>query len=149
MFSSTNYVQIHQKDKKSEKYKNCYGYLLLSVSGEVLSDVFRNIFFQFVALDDGYMLDKPINLDEAIGDTLVALAKFFKDEHTFFEPKKDGNVHKRTGLQSIPSDIGMYQTGRVSDPIAAQDATGTKIQLLPQTNTQYQTMQRSLATRYL
>lgn len=32
---------------------------------------------------------KPINLDEATGDTLVALAKFFKDEHTFFEPKKD------------------------------------------------------------
>jgi len=34
-------------------------------------------------------IGKPINLDEATGDTLVALAKFFKDEHTFFEPKKD------------------------------------------------------------
>ena len=31
---------------------------ILSVSGEVLPDVFRNIFFQFIALDDGYMLGK-------------------------------------------------------------------------------------------
>ena len=30
----------------------------LSVSGEVLPDVFRNIFFQFIALYDGYMLSK-------------------------------------------------------------------------------------------
>ena len=32
---------------------------ILSVSGEVLPDVFRNIFFQFIALYDGYMLSKP------------------------------------------------------------------------------------------
>ena len=31
---------------------------MLSVSGEILPDVFRNIFFQFIALDDGYMLGK-------------------------------------------------------------------------------------------
>lgn len=33
--------------------------------------------------------DKPINLDEATGDTLVSLAKFFKDEHSFFVQKKE------------------------------------------------------------
>lgn len=32
---------------------------------------------------------KPINLDEATGDTLVSLAKFFKDEHSFFVQKKE------------------------------------------------------------
>lgn len=32
---------------------------------------------------------KPINMDKATGDTLVSLEKFFKEEHTFFEPKKD------------------------------------------------------------
>ena len=32
---------------------------------------------------------KPINMGKATGDTLVSLEKFFKDEHTFFEPKKD------------------------------------------------------------
>ena len=56
MYSGTNYVQIYLKHKESKKYKN---YLLLGVSGEVLPDIFRNIFFQFIALDDGYMLGKP------------------------------------------------------------------------------------------
>ena len=32
---------------------------------------------------------KPINLDKATADTLVALEKFFRDEHTFFEPKQE------------------------------------------------------------
>lgn len=32
---------------------------------------------------------KPINMGKATGDTLVSLEKFFKDEHTFFEPKKE------------------------------------------------------------
>lgn len=32
---------------------------------------------------------KPINMDKATGDTLVSLEKFFKEEHIFFEPKKD------------------------------------------------------------
>ena len=32
---------------------------------------------------------KPINMNKATGDTLVSLEKFFKDEHTFFEPKKE------------------------------------------------------------
>lgn len=32
---------------------------------------------------------KPINMGKATGDTLVNLEKFFKDEHTFFEPKKE------------------------------------------------------------
>lgn len=32
---------------------------------------------------------RPINLDEATGDTLVSLAKFFKDEHSFFVQKKE------------------------------------------------------------
>ena len=41
--------------------------ILLSVSGEVLPDVFRNIFFQFIALDDGYMLGKP-NAEPSGGD---------------------------------------------------------------------------------
>ena len=31
---------------------------------------------------------KPIKLDEATADTLVALEKFFREEHTFFEEKK-------------------------------------------------------------
>lgn len=33
--------------------------------------------------------DKPINLDEVTEDTLVSLAKFFKDEHSFFVQKKE------------------------------------------------------------
>lgn len=33
--------------------------------------------------------DKPINLDEATENTLVSLAKFFKDEHSFFVQKKE------------------------------------------------------------
>lgn len=31
---------------------------------------------------------KPINLDKATPDTLVSIEKFFRDEHTFFEPVK-------------------------------------------------------------
>lgn len=32
---------------------------------------------------------KPIKLDTATADTLVSLEKFFRDEHTFFEPVKE------------------------------------------------------------
>ena len=31
----------------------------------------------------------PINLDTATADTLASLEKFFKEEHTFFEEKKE------------------------------------------------------------
>ena len=70
---------------------------------------------------------KPINMDKATADTLVKLEKFFKEEHTFFEPKQekyrtvlkpikkykyvwDNSEHERTPIERSDNAIVTYMS---------------------------------------